>query len=234
MAWHCGSQGCRTHSSPDHQCPNWRMAPIRGSVGQGGANRPGDVQVVEGALNRIPVTAGGPSAKLTTSGTTTPALIPAIKNFQQAFFGTRTPDGRVDVGGQTYRALARQLHFKRIAVDLSHQTLEAFEDGRVVHHFDCVTGDANHPTNAGTFSIIRKNHPYRSRTYDVQMDYAMFFTSDGKAIHQYHGAAGLSLVRTLRQGVSDWFGSHGCVRLEEANARTLYNWTPVGTRVTVF
>lgn len=31
-----------------------------------------------------------------------------------------------------------------------------------------------------------------------------------------------------------WFGSHGCVRLQEADAKTLYDWAPLGTTVFVF
>jgi L,D-transpeptidase catalytic domain len=82
--------------------------------------------------------------------------------------------------------------------------------------------------------VQRKEHPYRSKKYDVDMNFAMFFTSDGKAIHQYHGFAGLDAVRFMRHNVTDWFGSHGCVRLEESNARSLYNWASLGTQIHVF
>jgi len=122
---------------------------------------------------------------------------------------------------------------KHIVVNLEDQTVDAFEDDNAVHHFICVTGDDDHPTDQGTFRIFRKQHPYRSKSYDVQMDYAMFFTQDGKALHQYHGPVPLGVVRTLKQGVSEWFGSHGCVRLEEDAARTLYEWAPLNTKVTV-
>ena len=65
------------------------------------------------------------------------------------------------------------------------------------------------------------------------MNYAQFFTGDGKAIHQYHGVAPLEIVRVLKKG-SDWFGSHGCVRLTESHAKTLYAWTPpLGTPINV-
>ncbi|HHL4083217.1 L,D-transpeptidase [Burkholderia sp. A2] len=50
-----------------------------------------------------------------------------------------------------------------------------------------MTGDSEHPTDRGAFRIMRKYPTYRSRAYNVQMDYAMFFTGDGKALHQYHG-----------------------------------------------
>jgi lipoprotein-anchoring transpeptidase ErfK/SrfK len=65
------------------------------------------------------------------------------------------------------------------------------------------------------------------------MNYALFFTGDGKALHQYHGP-GFGVVRTFKKSVSDWFGSHGCVRLQEEDARTLYDWASVGTAVHVF
>ncbi|KVN71333.1 hypothetical protein WM03_23510 [Burkholderia ubonensis] len=122
---------------------------------------------------------------------------------------------------------------KRIVVDLSNQRVEAFEGAARVFRFDCVTGDSEHPTDRGAFRIMRKYPTYRSRAYDVQMDYAMFFTGDGKALHQYHGPMPLSLVRMARNTVSDWFGSHGCVRLAEADAKRLYDWAPMGTVVQV-
>jgi L,D-transpeptidase catalytic domain len=61
----------------------------------------------------------------------------------------------------------------------------------------------------------------------------MFFTHDGKAIHQYHGPAPFWLVRGLKQDASDWFGSHGCVRLTEEDASTLYKWAPMHTRIII-
>jgi lipoprotein-anchoring transpeptidase ErfK/SrfK len=123
---------------------------------------------------------------------------------------------------------------KVIKVDLSLQTVEAHEAGECIHRFDCVSGDRDHPTDRGMFAVMRKEHPYRSHAYHVQMNYAMFFTHDGKALHQYHGPLPLSVVRALRSGVSEWFGSHGCVRLDEEDARTLFEWAAIGTTVQVF
>jgi lipoprotein-anchoring transpeptidase ErfK/SrfK len=64
--------------------------------------------------------------------------------------------------------------------------------------------------------------------------YALFFTHDGKALHQYHGPVDLRAIRFMRHNVSEWFGSHGCVRLREADARALFNWSPMGTAVYVY
>ena len=234
MPWSCGAKGCRTHSSAEHACPGWTLSSIQSSVGQGGVNRKADVQVIQGGLNRVGRQYGGPWPRLATDGVSSFPTVQAIKAFQTTFFGTRKPDGRVDVNRRTYQALARKLRFKYISVSLPDQMLAGFENGRRVYQFPCLTGDSDHPTNKGTFSIIRKRHPYRSHKYDVDMNYAMFFTADGKAIHQYHGVAGLIIVRDMRQAVSDWFGSHGCVRLEEAHAKALFRWAPQGTRVVVF
>jgi lipoprotein-anchoring transpeptidase ErfK/SrfK len=66
----------------------------------------------------------------------------------------------------------------------------------------------------------------------VKMHYAMFFTHDGKAIHQYHGPV-FSIVRALKTSVSDSFGSHGCVRLQEEDARALFSWASNHTIVHV-
>jgi lipoprotein-anchoring transpeptidase ErfK/SrfK len=122
---------------------------------------------------------------------------------------------------------------KLIKVDLAMQIVEAYDGIERIHRFECVSGDEYHPTDKGQFTVMRKHHPYRSHAYDVQMNYAMFFTLDGKALHQYHGPA-FNLLRTLKTDVSDWFGSHGCVRLQEEDAKALYEWAPVGTPVHVF
>ncbi len=122
---------------------------------------------------------------------------------------------------------------KHIRVDLMTQTLTAHEDGKEVLRFDCVSGDKDHPTDRGIFHIFRKERIYRSRAYNAQMDYAMFFTHDGKAIHQYHGPIPISVLRLTRNNITDWVGSHGCVRLSEDDAKALFDWTPSSTRVII-
>jgi lipoprotein-anchoring transpeptidase ErfK/SrfK len=232
MAWHCGKRGCPTHSSVEHVCHLWKLCPIRGSVGDGGKNATGDVRTIQGALNRIADPSWG-NARFATDGKPSPSFFSAIRGFQQSF-GASKPDGRVDPNGKTFRALAKQSNVKRLVVYLASQTIEAREDGRVIHRFPCVTGADDHPTEPGIFKISRKHRHHTSRKYGAQMDYAMFFSNDGKAIHQYHGPAGLSLVRLMKRNVSDWFGSHGCVRLEEAHARKLFEWTPDHTVVQIY
>jgi lipoprotein-anchoring transpeptidase ErfK/SrfK len=126
-------------------------------------------------------------------------------------------------------ATTKQIN-KRIKVDLTRMKLYAYEGDKVVFEFHCTSGREGKETDPGLHRILRKEHPYRSKTYNVQMDYAMFFTKDGKAIHQ-------SAYVTLRSfgmwaGMS-FLGSHGCVGLAEADAKALYEWTPLHTVVEV-
>ena len=65
------------------------------------------------------------------------------------------------------------------------------------------------------------------------MNYPLFFTPDGKALHQYHGPLPIWALRTARNNVSDWVGSHGCVRLGQSDAKAIYEWASVGTAVQV-
>lgn len=234
MPWHCGSVRCKTHSSPDHQCPHWHLAGISGSVGAGGRNHHEDVRIIQGGLNRF-AAARASSQRLSTDGTVTAAVIGAIKQLQVTGLGVESPDGRVDPGGRTFTLLAQSLKTrssqKRIEVSLRDQYLEAYEGERRVYRFPCMTGASDHPTTPGTFKIGRRLREHRSRKYDADMDFALFFSDDGKAIHQYHGP--FTTVRFMK-GMSDWFGSHGCVRLEESDARTLFDWAVPGTSVHIY
>ena len=119
-----------------------------------------------------------------------------------------------------------------IVVDLTEQQVTASEAGKVFHTCECVSGDANHPTPTGKFKINRKHHPYTSRKYKVPMNYAMFFTTTGEALHQYHGPAPWWMLR-LGRDITARVGSHGCVRLQESDAEKLYRWARIGTSVEI-
>jgi lipoprotein-anchoring transpeptidase ErfK/SrfK len=119
---------------------------------------------------------------------------------------------------------------KKIVVKLGAQLLHAMEHNDVVAEFDCVTGDEDHPTDVGRFQIFRKEKNCYSKKYSAQMDYAMFFTEDGKAIHM--GRA-VGLCSYLKYFGADSIGSHGCVRLDEDDAKWLFAWAPMHTPVIV-
>jgi peptidoglycan/xylan/chitin deacetylase (PgdA/CDA1 family) len=70
---------------------------LSGSVGQGGRNRADDVRTVYTLFNKILPT------PLEVSDVCSTELIRAIKDFQEGFLSR--PDGRIDVGGRTWREL---------------------------------------------------------------------------------------------------------------------------------
>ena len=125
---------------------------------------------------------------------------------------------------------------KTIYVDLVRQILYAYEGSRLFRRYNCVTGDNAHRTTMGTHRIGRKHKIYRSRKYDAQMNYAMFFYR-GEAIHESKLVEPMSYARVAIQKLGmediDPFGSHGCVRLHPSHAKSLFNWTPIGTKVIV-
>lgn len=61
------------------------------------------------------------------------------------------------------------------------------------------------------------------------MDYAMFIYK-GIAIHMAYMVAPMSYLK--RFGI-DCFGSHGCIRLSEDDAKSLFKWALMGTPVKV-
>jgi len=119
---------------------------------------------------------------------------------------------------------------KKIVVNLHRQKLIAYENGKIAHEFDCITGRAGKETNPGSFRVHDKKISYTSRRYKAPMPYSIFFTPDRKAIH----ASPLAKIRSYAKylGIGEP-GSHGCVGLSEDDAKWMYEWTPIGTIVEV-
>ena len=119
---------------------------------------------------------------------------------------------------------------KEIHIYIERQILIAHENGEEVYNFDIVIGREGKETTAGTFEIFRKHEKYTSQAYGAEMPYAMFFTTDGKAIH---GTQMATLRSYLQTYISEGVGSHGCVGLTDDNALALFEWAPMGTPVIV-
>lgn len=78
------------------------MSQIEGSVGQNGDNLRRDVGVVQRLLNRQDL---APLRSLAEDGRVASSTLEAIRHFQTRYVGIQSPDGRVDPGGRTIRAL---------------------------------------------------------------------------------------------------------------------------------
>lgn len=80
------------------------MAGISSSVGRGGVNIPTDVRQIQTLLAK---TVAG--VTLPINGTVDARTISAIEDFQRRVVKMVNPDGRIDPGGRTYKALAAAL-----------------------------------------------------------------------------------------------------------------------------
>jgi lipoprotein-anchoring transpeptidase ErfK/SrfK len=99
-----------------------------------------------------------------------------------------------------------------ITVDISTQSMKvASEGGRTIYTFDVSTGRPGHATPTGNFRPIRMHKMWYSSKYEnAPMPYSIFFHG-GYAIHGTTDLAHLGQV-----------ASHGCVRLDPANAEKLF------------
>ncbi len=117
---------------------------------------------------------------------------------------------------------------KWIDVNLSTQTLAAYEGNQVVYTARVSTGIARYPTPVGTFRIQRKyrysdmsggSHARGDYYYLPNVPYCMYYYA-GYSLHgtYWHSNFGTPM-------------SHGCTNLSIADAAWLFDWAPIGTKV---
>jgi LysM repeat protein len=160
-------------------------------------------------------------------GTTVQALASAngISNPSLIYVGQRLriPTGGASTGGGGTTAPSGG-GGKWIDIDLSSQTLRAYQGNTVVRSMIVSTGIARYPTPTGRFAVYSK---YASIAmsgpgyYLPGVPHSMFFYK-GYAIHgtYWHNNFGTPM-------------SHGCINLTRADAAWLYSWTPMGTAVVI-
>ena len=99
-----------------------------------------------------------------------------------------------------------------IAVDKDAQRMSVAVDGAARYDWPVSTGVAGHDTPNGSYRPFRMEKTHFSREWDnAPMPHAIFFTQVGHAIH------GTTHTRRLGRAAS-----HGCVRLSQRNAATLF------------
>ena len=111
-----------------------------------------------------------------------------------------------------------------IDVNLSTQSVYAYEGNTVVNSFIVSTGTALHPTVTGKFKIwikLKSTTMIGPGYYLPNVPYVMYFYK-GYGLHgtYWHHNFGTPM-------------SHGCVNLETSDAQWLYNWASEGTVVNV-
>lgn len=131
---------------------------------------------------------------------------------------------------------------KLALVSISERHMWACEGAKSVYDSPVITGIASVPETAtptGTYKIYSKQRnvvltgsdPTGSWNDNVQ--YWMPFLSNQYGIYGFHDASWRKPSEFGNVDPNGPDGSHGCINLPTATAAWLYNWSPVGTTVTV-
>jgi hypothetical protein len=119
---------------------------------------------------------------------------------------------------------------KCIDVDISHQVLSLYQNGKIINAYEVSTGKHNMPTPLGRFRVLRKEENHWSYNYGLYMPYSLQFTLKGHYIHELpYWPSG------YREG-EDHLGSrvsHGCIRVGIGAAEKVYNFAEIGTPIIV-
>ncbi len=119
---------------------------------------------------------------------------------------------------------------KSILVDLSEQKLYQKVDGVVIGTHVISSGKASTPTPLGTYKVLNKSPRAWSRSAKLWMPFWMAFKTGGYGLHELP-----EWPNGIKEGAKH-LGipvSHGCIRLGVGAAKTLYEWTPIGTPITI-
>ncbi|MDO8571623.1 MAG: L,D-transpeptidase family protein [bacterium] len=120
---------------------------------------------------------------------------------------------------------------KKIEVQLKKQRLHYSLNGVELGTMVVSSGKAKMPTPKGEFRILNKTKRAWSTSAGLWMPYWMAFAGGGKyGIHELP-----EWPNGKKEGVNHLGRpvSHGCVRLGPKNAKFLYEWASIGTKVIV-
>jgi lipoprotein-anchoring transpeptidase ErfK/SrfK len=167
----------------------------------------------------MPTATAMPTSIPTTTPTATP---PPTPTFAPTATPTPTPTPAQPLASGT--TLTTPLGEKWIQLDLSAQSLTAYEGETPVFQGLVSTGVSWYPTPLGEFKIYRR---VRSQVmsgpgyYLPNVEFVSYFYK-GYAIHgtYWHNNFGQPM-------------SHGCVNMTNADASWIYDWAPIGTPVRV-
>ncbi len=119
---------------------------------------------------------------------------------------------------------------KRIEVDLSEQRLRYYLGDIQIRSTKVSTGKSATPTPIGEFSILNKSPRAWSRIAKLWMPYWMGFASGKYGLHELPEWPGGRKEGANHLGTPV---SGGCVRLGIGEAKKMYDWTPVGTKLII-
>lgn len=137
---------------------------------------------------------------------------------------TIEPPREPDTGERAERA------WRKVVVDLSEQELTVHDQhGKVIVTWEISSGAPKTPTPVGRYRVTSKSRrTFATGNPEVTMEHMVRFKG-GIGFHSIPRLRGTPMSTPLgERGVS-----HGCIRMADANARTLYRNLPMGAIVIV-
>jgi tetratricopeptide (TPR) repeat protein len=122
---------------------------------------------------------------------------------------------------------------KRIEVNISEQRMYVWEGETLIYKWVCSTGEPGRNTATGRFAILDKIPEAWASTWRLRMPYWMGIYWAGSLENGIHALPINPNGTRLWEGYLGSRVSYGCIILSTENARTLYNWAPIGTPVWV-
>jgi lipoprotein-anchoring transpeptidase ErfK/SrfK len=122
---------------------------------------------------------------------------------------------------------------KKIVVSISKQHLWAYNGDKVVFSFVASTGMAKSPTAPGTYRVLDKIPMAYASTWNLQMPYWLGIYYVGRIENGIHALPILANGQRLWAGLLGRPASFGCVILNTASAKSLYDWADIGTPVII-
>lgn len=172
-------------------------------------------------------------------GLTTAQLAAAngIVNYNTVYVGQVL---RIPAPGQAFAAPAPSLPGapvasggKKVVVSISRQHLWAYNSDKVVFSFVASTGLASSPTAPGSYRVLDKIPNAYASTWNLQMPYWLGIYYVGRIENGIHALPILANGQTLWSGLLGRPASFGCVILDTASAKQLYDWVDIGTPVVI-
>jgi len=172
-------------------------------------------------------------------GLTTGQLAAAngIANYGRVYVGQVL---RIPVPGQAIAAPAPRApsapvaySAKKVVVSISRQHLWAYTGDQVVFSFVASTGLSSSPTAPGSYRVLDKIPNAYASTWNLQMPYWLGIYYVGRIENGIHALPILASGQKLWAGLLGRPASFGCVILDTASSKQLYDWVDVGTPVII-
>lgn len=140
----------------------------------------------------------------------------------------RTPNG------QSETALIGPVTDTRFIASISKQRCWLYQAGKLTGDWRCSTGRKEAPTRPGSYRIQSKINPAYASRWDFWMPYWMGLYYAGSTENGIHG-----LPYDLKTGRRTWEGlvgtpiTYGCIMLDDANAKTLFDVAYIGMPIVI-